>query len=129
MYFISWCSCTLSPGTVVLYLLGQLYFKSPSKVVLYLKVHGCNLCPGTVVLYFLVYLYFTYLYMCTSPLCTCVLYLGTVVLYLPVQLYSTEGGVAAPRVLKGSQGFGVKCGNLSELLSKVLKKGNFKTKN
>ena len=41
-----------------------------------------------------------------------------------------EGGLAAPRVLEGPHGFGVKCGNLSELLWKVLykKEKSFKKK-
>ena len=47
-------------------------------------------------------------------------------------VYSAEisinvDSIFAPRVLEGSQCFGVKCGNLSELFWKVLKKGLFKT--
>ena len=44
-------------------------------------------------------------------------------------LLINEGGVAAPRVVEGSQGFRVKCENWSELLWKVPKKGHFKTEN
>ena len=43
--------------------------------------------------------------------------------------FKSPGTAKRGRVLEGSQVFGVKCGNVSELLWKGLKKGPFKTKN
>ena len=42
--------------------------------------------------------------------------------------YLKEGGVAALRVLKCSQGFEVKCANVSDLYEKSFKKGTLKQK-